>query len=126
MATDETPPRHALILGIAFASVATLGTLKFIFDSYYKHVMEEEVAAKSMAPVELQAARLADQQRLATGPMPIDKAMQDLAKARGNVISPEQSTDDAPLVGWSKLPRVAVAPAQSAAVAAADSGALPL
>ena len=122
MATDETPPRHALILGIAFASVATLGTLKFIFDSYYTHVMEAEVAAKAMPPVELQAARLADQQRLSTGPMPIDKAMQDLAKARGNVIAPEQSTDDAPLVGWSKLPRPGVAPAQGA-LAAADSGA---
>jgi hypothetical protein len=124
MATDETPPRHALILGIAFASVVTLATLKFIFDSYYQHVMEAEVAAKALPPVELQAARLADQQRLAAGPMPIDRAMQDLAKARGTLITPEQSADEGPLVGWSKLPRTPGAPAQSA-VAGGDAGAAP-
>jgi hypothetical protein len=119
VATDATPPRHALILGIAIASALTLGTLKLIFDWYYKSVMEAEVAAKAAPPMELKAARLAEQQRLTSGPMPIDKAMQDLAKSREALITPEQSTDEGPLVGWSKSPRPVPAPA-----AAGDGGAM--
>ena len=110
MATDNSPPRNGLILVIAVASVFTLGALKFVFDSYYRYVMEEEVAAKIAPPTELRAARLEDQQRLASGPNPIDKAIKDLAKNREAVIQPQQSTDDGPLVGWSKTPRIVAAP----------------
>lgn len=125
MATDNTPPRNALILGIAAASVVTLGALKFVFDSYYHHVMEAEVAAKSLPPEELRAARVADQQKLATGPMPIDRAMQDIAKSREALIKPEQSTDDGPMQGWSKAPRNFVGPTAlaDAGAAATDAGA---
>lgn len=120
MAADQSPPRNGLILGIAVASVFTLGTLKFVFDSYYRYIMEEEVARKAAPPTELRAARLEEQQKLATGPMPIDRAMKEVAKEREALIQPQQSADDGPLIGWSKLPHN-VAP--STATTAADGGA---
>ncbi|MBK6697670.1 MAG: hypothetical protein IPG50_36615 [Myxococcales bacterium] len=122
MASDNTPPRNGLILGIAFASVIVLLALKFIFDWYYHDMMALEVAAKSLPPVELQAAKLADQQRLGAGPMPIDKAMVGMSKGRDSLIQPQASNDDGPLVGWSKTPRaVPSAPPASADVDAAAS-----
>ncbi len=120
MATDNSPPRNGLILLIAVASVLTLGALKFVFDSYYRYVMEDEVAAKlaQSPPIELRAARLEDQQRLASGPMPIDRAIKDLAKNRE---APQQSADDGPMLGWSKAPRPVVA--GSAVPSVPDGGA---
>lgn len=130
MATDNSPPRNGLILLIAVASVLTLGALKFVFDSYYRYVMEDEVAVKLAAapPTELRAARVEEQQRLSSGPMPIERAIKDLAKNRD---VPQQSADDGPMLGWSKAPRplvagnaVAPAPDGGAAVnAAVDAGA---
>lgn len=130
MATDNSPPRNGLILLIAVASVLTLGALKFVFDSYYRYVMEDEVAAKlaQSPPTELRAARIEDQQRLASGPMPIDRAIKDLARNRE---APQQSADDGPMLGWSKAPRPLVAPTTATAIpdggaavnAAVDAGA---
>lgn len=132
MASDQSPPRNGLILGIAVASVFTLGTLKFVFDSYYRYIMEEEVAAKAAPPTEIRAARLEEQQKLATGPMPIDKAIQEVAKEREALIQPQQSTDDGPLIGWSKLPHnvaptvpTTTADGGAAVAAALDAGASP-
>lgn len=125
MATDNSPTRNGLILGIAAASVFTLGALKFVFDGYYSYMMEAEIARKALPPTELRAARADEQQRLTSGPMPIDKAMKDVGRERESIIQPEQSTDDGPRVGWSKLPHtVPSAPAPGAATpVAADGGA---
>lgn len=121
MATDNSPPRNGLILGIAVASVVTLGGLKFVFDSYYRYMMEDEIARKSAPPTELRAARMEEQQRLSSGPMPIDKAMKDFAKERESIIQPQASNDDGPLVGWSKTPRNVPAGAAALSDAGADA-----
>lgn len=129
MAADNTPPRNGLILGIAAASFLTLGGLKFVFDGYYRYMMEEEIARKAAPPTELRAARLDEQQKLASGPMPIDKAIKEVAKEREGLIQPQQSADDAPLVGWSKMPReappaVPAGPASAGGDAGATDGGL--
>lgn len=123
MAADNTPPRNGLILGIAAASFLTLGSLKFVFDGYYRYMMEEEVARKAAPPTELRAARLDEQQKLASGPMPIDKAMKEVAKERETLIQPQQSADDGPLVGWSKMPRPAPPTLPAVPAVAGDGGA---
>lgn len=123
MAADNTPPRNGLILGIAAASFLTLGSLKFVFDGYYRYMMEEEVARKAAPPTELRAARLDEQQKLASGPMPIDKAMKEVAKERDGLIQPQQSMDNAPLEGWSKMPRPAPPALPAIPAAAGDGGA---
>jgi hypothetical protein len=69
----------------------------------------------------LDSVRADEKQRLASGSMPIDKAMQHLAvKGRMGAspdIMPSASRDIAPLQGWTKLPGT-VPPAMTAVPAA--------
>ena len=101
MATDQSPPRTRLIVMLTIVTVASLGILKPIFDSYFTDMFESEAKAKLSAPDELRKQREEEQAKLGG----IDKAMGDMARGREGaaLISPAQSNDTAALVGWSRL-----------------------
>jgi hypothetical protein len=65
-------------------------------------------AIDSKAPNALRMVRASEEARLTKGPMPIERAMQELAnKGRMGLPSellPKQSADTAPLVGWGNQP----------------------
>jgi hypothetical protein len=129
MATDNSPPRIRIILTIAFSSLVILITLNYVFRSYFL-MMTEEVEHDHLAkPEELIKLRAGEQKNLTTAPLPIGAAMQELAsKGRTNYaafmaqadITPEQSSDMGPMVGWVRNPNQAVIDAITAA--AADAG----
>jgi hypothetical protein len=141
MASDNSPPRIRPILATAAIAVVVLVSLKFVFDSYYLSMFEDEEFRKvgSVSPVALIALRAAEKKSLASAPIPLDRAMQLVAKGRSEPIpgmqnggiTPEQSTDEASLVGWAQLPShhtVSVtepASSASAAVPASSSSAAP-
>ena len=108
MATDQSPPRTRLIVILTVVTVASLGILKPIFDSYFTDMFESEAKAKILAPEELRKQRQEEDLKL----VGIDKAMSDLAHSREGsaLISPARSNDTASLVGWSQLAAKGVAP----------------
>ena len=129
MATDNSPPRIRIILTIAFSSLVILITLNYVFRSYFL-MMTEEVEHDHLAkPEELIKLRAGEMKNLTTSPLPISQAMQELAtRGRTNYaafmsqadITPEQSTDMGPMVGWVRNPNQEVIDAITAA--AADAG----
>ncbi|WP_394847569.1 hypothetical protein LZC95_08895 [Pendulispora brunnea] len=105
MATDNSPPRNRLILVMALGTVGTLFVLKFVFDSYFTFMFEGEAKAKIAAPAELAKLHEEETKKLTGSPIPIDKAMGELAsKGRESsaLIAPQPSQDDGPLTGWSQ------------------------
>jgi hypothetical protein len=121
MATDQSQPRNRLIAILAFGTVASLFVLKFVFDSYFIDMYESEAHAKLAKPEELWKIRDDENKRLTQSPTPIDQAMQQVGRGReaSPLVTPEQSTDNAPLVGWGQL----AAGHAGAAPAAGDGGA---
>lgn len=104
MATDDSQPRNRLILILAVGTLATLFALKFVFDSYFIGMMEGEAKAKQAQPEELWKLRDEEKKKLEGSPVPIAKAMSDLAsKGREGspLIAPQPSDDTGPMVGWS-------------------------
>ena len=121
MATDQSPPRSNLILVLAVATVITLVSLKFIFDSYFTDMMESEARAKVATPDEVVTLHADEQKKLTTAPaVPIDQAMAELGQ-KGRLfsadIAPQQSDDRGALTGWAHLHdgENAAAPAPAAA-----------
>ena len=105
MATDNSPPRIRLILVMALGTVGTLFVLKFVFDSYFTFMFEGEAKAKQAIPAELLKLHEEEAKKLTGSPIPIDKAMGELAsKGRESsaLIAPQPSQDDGPLVGWAQ------------------------
>lgn len=141
MAHDKTPERNNLIFFYSLLTLLTLGVLSFVFESYFSAETDEvfrhkvyEQPADELAKVE--AAQLED---LSSGPVPIEQAMQQVARrGRPSLVEPSPSDERAPLEGWNenRLP-VAVPPALLQAVpegeepeggpeaAAADGGVAP-
>jgi len=129
MAVDNSAPRIRMILLTAGVAVATLISLKFIFDSYYLAMFEEEEYQKvgSVAPTALLGLRAAEQKSLATAPIPLDRAIQLVAKGRSSPIpempndgiTPLPSNDESSLVGWAQAPRPRPAPAEAPSAAPA-------
>jgi hypothetical protein len=109
MATENSPPQIRIILTVAFSSVVILGALNYVFKSYFL-MMTEEVEHQHLAkPEELIKLHEEEQRNLTTSPLPIQQAMHELAsRGRTNYqaflahadITPQQSTDTGPLVGW--------------------------
>jgi hypothetical protein len=139
MAVDNSPVQNRIIVVVGALVLLLLVGLKFVFDSYFADMTDEVMRSKLVDPVALKEHREAEQKRLTSGPMPIDKAMADLAaKGRstpdslGPDLTPKQSDDLTPMAGWVKLPHEvphAAAPAATDAgvttVPAADAGAAP-
>lgn len=110
MATDKSEPRVGLILKIACASIVTLIATHAVLTSYFDEIARAEEHRKygEVKPEALTAERDDEKARLSSGPTPIEKAMQEIAK-RGRteaspVIAPSASKDLAPLAGWVKMP----------------------
>jgi len=103
----------------AVIAVGCLISLKFVFDSYYVTMFEQEEYEKvgSVKPKELMALRAAEAKSFAAAPVPLEKAMQMVAHGRGEPmpglrnsgIMPEQSTDKAALVGWAQTAKLDMA-----------------
>lgn len=139
MAVDNSPVQNRIIIIVGALVVLLLVGLKFVFDAYFADMTDEATRSKLVNPAALIEHREAEQKRLTSGPMPIDKAMADLAaKGRstpdslGPDLTPKPSDDLTPLAGWVKLPHEVphtTAPATSDAgittVPAADAGAAP-
>jgi hypothetical protein len=119
MAADNSPPRIQPIAITAFIAVLVLVGLKFVFDSYYLAMFEAEEYRKvgSVEPSQLLALRAAEKKSLASAPVPIDRAIDLVVKGRADPmpdpkagdITPQPSTDNAPLIGWASFGRVAPA-----------------
>jgi hypothetical protein len=125
MATDKSEPRIGLIVKVGVLSVVTLGVLRVALDTYFDHEARAEQQRKigEAKPDGLLNLRADEKARLGSGPMPIDKAMEQLAvRGRlglGSEVTPKMSHDMAPLQGWVKMP----AEVPPTMMAAADGGA---
>jgi hypothetical protein len=139
MAHESSNPKVRVMFLVAVVSAISLGVFDQIFRSYYNAMMEEEESEKvlTVAPKQLIALRAAEQQRLTSAALPLDRAMKELA-ARGREdpalkdlskadISPEASNDMGAVVGWgllgNKAPEPAPAPVNDHA-ASSDAGTL--
>jgi hypothetical protein len=129
MATDKSEPRTGLILKIGLLAIISLLVLRGALISYFNGMAsaEEERKFGHVVPEALNDLRSDEKQRLSAGPLPVDKAMQEMVQ-RGRMASPDTvpsvSKDLAPLQGWSKMPGE-VPPAMTAtAPESVDAGAL--
>jgi hypothetical protein len=140
MPTDKSEPRTGLILKVGVAAIATLVATHAALVAYFDRAAQGEEYRKigAVKAEALMGIRADEKQRLQSGPIPIDKAMQMMKeRGRGGAgadIMPSASPDIAPMQGWVKLPGEVPSPmmmasaAQSAppapsAAAAADAGA---
>src|SRR5215471_18422495 len=80
MATDKSEPRIALIGKIGVLAIGTLITVHIALTAYFDHIAQAEVQRKygDIKPEALISVRADEKQRLSSGPMPIDQAMQML------------------------------------------------
>lgn len=127
MATDQTPPPNRLIATIAILSVLGFVALRFALGPYFTATVEREQRAKQSAPAEYAGVRAEQQTELVSGPMPIDRAMAEVASGRAReLIAPRQSGDVTALTGWLKAPKPLpkFPPRPAAALEAFDGGAL--
>ncbi len=115
MAHETANPKVRFMVILALASAVTLVLFDMMFKSYFTMMMEEEERAKvlTVPPTQLHNLRAAEQQRLTSTQLPIDRAMRELA-TRGREdpalkdiaktdISPQPSNDMGALVGWSLM-----------------------
>jgi hypothetical protein len=109
MATDKSEPRVGVIAQVAVVSIVTLVAVHAALVAYFDRTSYEEEMRKVVAtPEALVSVRASEKERLSSGSMPIDKAMQQLvSKGRINAspdIVPTASRDVSPLQGWTKMP----------------------
>ena len=136
MATDNSPPRIRIILTTAFSSLVILVALNCVFRSYFLMMTEEVEHAHLAKPEELLKLHEGEARNLTSSPVPIAQAMQELARGRTNEalkqradVTPEQSPDLGPMVGWIRaqnpiyVERAAAEAATPAPAAAGDGGA---
>jgi hypothetical protein len=137
MATDKSQPKVGLIFRIGLLVIVLLVSIRALLNTYFDQIASAEELRKhgQVVPQALLNLRASEKERLTTGPMPVDQAMQSIV-SRGRMgaspdIMPSASRDLAPLQGWSKMPSdvpgpmLAPPPAETAAPAAApaDAGA---
>jgi hypothetical protein len=109
MATDKSEPRTGLIFRIGLLAIILLLALRGALISYFNGMAsaEEERKFGHVVPEALNDLRADEKQRLSSGPVPVDKAMQEIVQ-RGRTADPDTmpsaSRDLAPLQGWSKMP----------------------
>jgi hypothetical protein len=116
MATDKSEPRVGLIAQVGAFSIVVLLATRAALGTYFDFMEQAEKQRKvgSVAPEALMSLRASESARLSGGPMPIDKAMDELA-SRGRMgigpeLAPGNSKDVAPLQGWAKMPSEVPAP----------------
>jgi hypothetical protein len=123
MATDKSEPRVGLIFRIAFLVIVSLVCIRAALNSYFSQIASAEEQRKfgDISPTALLALRADEDKRLKEGPMPVDKAMQDMAAKGRKDMSPDvmpaaSARDIGPLQGWQKMPSE-VPPAMTAIAA---------
>jgi hypothetical protein len=117
----STEPRVGAIAQVAVVAIVTLLLTRAGLISYFDSMERAEAYRKSgsLPTTALDSLRTDEKQRLTTGAMPIDKAMQALASKGRTGAGPDimpvasASKDLAPLQGWVRMP-AAVPPAMSA------------
>ena len=128
MAIDNSQPRLRLIATIAIIVVVTLGSLEFVFKSYFAYMTDEAKHEKIAPKTALIEQLLAEHDALAGAKLPIDQAMSQVAKGtRPELIEAKPSEDMAPMTGWAKMPKQPPLPAPGAdhapVIPAVDAGA---
>lgn len=110
MATEKSEPQTGLIMKVGAFAVITLLVIHAGLVAYFDDIAKAEEQRKfgDVKPEALMSLRADEQQRLGSGPMPIDKA-KEMMVAQGRMgaspmIVPSISRDVAPLQGWSKMP----------------------
>jgi len=128
MATDKSEPRIALIGKIGVLAVTTLIGVHVALVSYFDQIAQAEVQRKygDIKPDALISVRADEKQKLSSGPMPIDQAMQMLEQkgrmgAGPAIVPAPEKVDVSPMQGWIKMPAEVPAPLQAAASAAAPA-----
>lgn len=139
MALDNTQPKVGAIAQVAVLAIVTLLVTRGALLVYFDGMAQAEEYRKwgSLPPEALNSLRADETQRLSSGAMPIDKAIQAMATKGRMAASPDitpatsAARDLAPLQGWTRMP-AQVPPEMSAAppaapaapeVASADAGA---
>ncbi len=115
MAHESSNPKVRMMFVTAILAAISLAVFDQIFRSYYNMMMEGEESEKvlTVAPKQLLALRAAEQQRLTSAAMPIDRAMKELG-TRGREdpalkdvaktdITPQASNDLGAVTGWGLL-----------------------
>ena len=136
MATDKSEPRVGLIFKLGLFAILTLAVIRGALSTYFNLAVEGERLRKfgEIRPEALMSLRASEKERLSSGAMPIDKAMDQLAqkgrKSVGPNLMPTSSRDVAPLQGWTKMPvdvppAMMVPPADPQNSASADAGPAP-
>lgn len=126
MATDKSEPRVALIGKIGVLCLATLIGVHFALVAYFDQAARAEMDRKygDIKPEALMSVRADEKQRLSSGPVPIDQAMQMLEQKGRMGASPAitpapETVDVSPMQGWLKMPAQVPAPLMAAASSAA-------
>jgi hypothetical protein len=110
MATDSSEPRVGLIAKVGVFSIVVLLATRAALGTYFDFMEQSEKQRKIglVKPEALMSLRAAESASLLSGPMPIDKAMAQLAShgrmGIGPELAPSASRDVAPLQGWAKMP----------------------
>lgn len=132
MATDKSEPRIALIGKIGVLCIATLIGVHFALVAYFDQIAQAEVQRKygDIKPEALMSVRADEKQRLSSGSMPIDQAMQMLEQKGRMGASPAitpapANVDVSPMQGWIKMPVEVPAPLMAAASAASAAAPAP-
>jgi len=128
MATDKSEPRIALIGKIGVLAIVTLIGVHIALTAYFDRAAQAEMQRKygDIQPDALISVRADEKQKLSSGPMPIDQAMQMLGQkgrmGAGPAIMPApEKVDISPMQGWIKMPAQVPAPLEAAASAAAPA-----
>src|SRR5258708_27092202 len=81
MAHESANPKVRIMFLVAIVSGLGLVIFDQIFRSYYTAMMEEEESEKvlTVSPKQLIALRAAEQQRLTSAAVPLDRAMKELS-----------------------------------------------
>jgi len=127
MAFDKSEPRVGLIFQIGLFVVVTLVGIRAALISYFANISSDEEHRKiaMVVPTALLNLRADEDQRLKSGPMPVEQAMQAIV-AHGRMgaspdIMPSASRDMGPMQGWMKMPNEV--PSQMTAAMESDGGA---
>ena len=128
MATDKSEPRIALIGKIGVLAVVTLIGVHIALTAYFDQMAQAEVQRKygDIKPDALISVRADEKQKLSSGAMPIDHAMQMLEQkgrmgASPVIVPAPERVDISPMQGWIKMPAQVPAPLEAAASAAAPA-----
>jgi hypothetical protein len=108
----STEPKVGAIAQVAVVAIVALLLTRAGLISYFDSMERDEAYRKigSLPATALDSERTDEKQRLTTGAMPIDKAMQMLATRGRTGASPEimpvasAAKDLAPLQGWTRMP----------------------